>query len=95
MINAKLSLHGASVLALALAGVLAAAPAKAADAVTPAADASANQVDQVVVQARKVSEDVQQVPIPVTVLSGQMLERQNLNNFSDFQCTSSRPFRSI
>ena len=43
------------------------------------------QIEEVIVTARKRPEDVQTVPIPVTVIGTEDLERQNLVNFTDFQ----------
>ena len=80
------TLNCASALALLFAGVLGAAPAFAADAAAPATPAADNgQIQEVVVQARKISENVQLVPVPITVVGAQALERQNLTNFTDFQ----------
>ncbi|MDR3506923.1 MAG: TonB-dependent receptor [Caulobacteraceae bacterium] len=58
-----------------------------ADAAAPAAgqDAGAEHPGEVTVFARKRAESVQQVPIPVTVLTAKELARENLVNFSDFQ----------
>lgn len=53
-----------------------------------AADASAadgNRLEEVMVTARKRSENVQTVPTPVTVISGAVIQRQNLANFTNFQ----------
>jgi len=47
--------------------------------------AGTGQLEEVIVSARKRPEDVQQVPIPVTVIGSAELERQNLVNFTDFQ----------
>src|SRR4029453_5765080 len=62
--------------------VSAAAAAPAADE-TPA-DGADGQADITVV-ARKRTENVQQVPIPVTVITATELTRQNLVNFTNFQ----------
>jgi iron complex outermembrane receptor protein len=68
-------------LALGAAPAGAASPAPAADA----AAAASGKIEEVTVFARKRAENVQTVPIPVTVLSTQELARQNLVNFTDFQ----------
>jgi iron complex outermembrane receptor protein len=61
----------------------AAAPAPApADAAEAADDAAANEITVV---ARKRNENVQDVPIPVTVITPLELTRQNLVNFTNFQ----------
>jgi len=48
-------------------------------------DADANRIEEISVVARKRSEDLQQVPIPVTVLSAAELEQKNLANFTNFE----------
>jgi len=53
----------------------------AAVATAPAAD----QIETVTVYARKRAENVQQVPVPITVLTTQELARQNMVSFDDFQ----------
>jgi iron complex outermembrane receptor protein len=73
---------------LAFSSLAVAASARAAD--TVAANASADdgatgKIEEVTVFARKRAEDVQQIPVPVTVLTAQELARQNLVNFTDFQ----------
>lgn len=53
-----------------------------------AAEATAtdgNRLEEVMVTARKRSENVQTVPTPVTVISGEVIQRQNLVNFTNFQ----------
>jgi iron complex outermembrane recepter protein len=62
-----------------------AAPALAAAAPSQEPAAGGGQIEEVTVVARKRAEDVQTVPIPVTVLSQQTLARENLVNFTDFQ----------
>src|SRR4051812_1804660 len=47
--------------------------------------AEQSQLEEITVYARKRAENVQQVPIPVTVITPQELTRQNLVNFVDFQ----------
>ena len=63
--------------------------AHAADAATaaaePAAAADDSRIEEVMVTARKRSENVQTVPTPVTVISGGDIQRQNLLNFTNFQ----------
>jgi iron complex outermembrane receptor protein len=48
------------------------------------ADPGASKVEEVTVFARKRAENVQTVPIPITVLASRELAQQNLQNFSDF-----------
>jgi iron complex outermembrane receptor protein len=65
-----------------------AAPAFAApegDAAADAAPAEAGEQNEIMVLARKRSENAQQVPIPVTVITPVELTRQNLVNFTNFQ----------
>jgi len=57
-------------------------PARAQDAVPQAGNADEG-LGVIVVQARKVSEDVQNVPISVSVLSGQDLEKRSIVRFQD------------
>ncbi|WP_404711960.1 TonB-dependent receptor [Sphingomonas sp. MMS24-J13] len=74
--------------ALLLSTSLLASGAYAEDAAAPATDADAasqSQINDVVVYARKRAENVQTVPIPVTVITPVELTRQNLVNFTDFQ----------
>ncbi|MDR3510362.1 MAG: TonB-dependent receptor [Caulobacteraceae bacterium] len=78
MCGAALLLFGG--LTLAAAPARAAAPAGGAEA-----DLTANRVEEVTVFARKRAENVQTVPVPVTVLTTQEMARQNLVNFTDFQ----------
>ena len=63
------------------------APTKAtASTDTPAGGAQAEGSEtEITVVARKRAENVQQVPIPVTILSSTELTRQNLVNFNNFQ----------
>ncbi|HEX3888730.1 MAG TPA: TonB-dependent receptor [Phenylobacterium sp.] len=49
----------------------------------PAADAGAPQVETLIVTAQKRPEDVQQVPMSITALSGAQLERRDITNASD------------
>jgi len=60
----------------------------AAPAAAPAADqntADQDQLGDITVYARKRAENLQNVPIPVTVITPAELTRQNLVNFTDFQ----------
>jgi iron complex outermembrane receptor protein len=57
----------------------------AAPADSQTADLSAGKIGEVTVFARKRAENVQQIPIPVTVLTTQEMARQNLVNFTNFQ----------
>ncbi|MDB5707136.1 MAG: TonB-dependent receptor [Sphingomonas bacterium] len=59
------------------------ATAAASDQATDTADQS--RLADITVYARKRPENVQQVPIPVTVITPVELSRQNLVNFTDFQ----------
>jgi iron complex outermembrane recepter protein len=69
--------------------LLTAAQARAADlantAAEPAASADEGRIEEVMVTARKRSENVQTVPTPVTVISANEIQRQNLLNFTNFQ----------
>jgi iron complex outermembrane receptor protein len=44
-------------------------------------------LDEIIVSARKVSEDVQRVPISITALSGDQLKRQSVTELMDIQTT--------
>jgi len=52
---------------------------------TEATATDGNRLEEVMVTARKRSENVQTVPTPVTVISGEVIQRQNLANFTNFQ----------
>jgi iron complex outermembrane receptor protein len=54
-------------------------------ATVDAADAGTGKIEEVTVFARKRAEDVQSVPIPVTIVTTQEMQRQNLVNFTNFQ----------
>ncbi|WP_303546605.1 TonB-dependent receptor [Sphingomonas natans] len=70
---------------LAVSPAFAAAPA-AGDAAAPADDAATDaEPGEIMIVARKRSENAQQVPIPVTVITPVELTRQNLVNFTNFQ----------
>jgi iron complex outermembrane receptor protein len=87
-LNRKASYLASAALLLSAAASLGAAPAwaqTAAPIAPAAADLGASKVEEITVFARKRAENVQTVPIPVTVLTTQELSRQNLQNFSDFQ----------
>jgi iron complex outermembrane recepter protein len=60
-----------------------AAQARAQASETKTADKGA--VEEITVVARKRAENVQSVPIPTTVITAKEIERQNLNNFTNFQ----------
>ena len=62
-----------------------AAAAESATATADTAPAEAGESNEIMVIARKRSENAQQVPIPVTVISPTELTRQNLVNFTNFQ----------
>ena len=57
--------------------------AHAADDATPAAESS--RLEEVTVFARKRAENVQNIPVPITVITAQEIQRENLVNFTDFQ----------
>lgn len=59
--------------------------AQAQTAPDAAADAAAEGPGDIMVVARKTAENVQQVPIPITVISSESLTRQNLTNFTSWQ----------
>ena len=63
------------------------AGAARAETATATVDAAADsgQIESVTVFARKRAEDVQTVPVPVTVITSQDMVSQNLANFTDFQ----------
>jgi iron complex outermembrane receptor protein len=54
-------------------------------AATAAADVDQGKIEEITVFARKRAENVQQVPVPVTILTDQEIGRQNLQNFTNFQ----------
>lgn len=66
-----------------LVGVSMMAMAAASPAAAQAAAEAATRLDEVVVTARKVEENLQEVPVSVTVLSGRQLEQQGAVNVSD------------
>ncbi|SDA10811.1 iron complex outermembrane recepter protein [Sphingomonas sp. NFR15] len=77
-----------AVLLLSTSMVTGAAYAQDASAAAPAADqnsADQDQLSDITVYARKRAENLQNVPIPVTVITPAELNRQNLVNFTDFQ----------
>jgi len=63
-----------------LASALAAGGAHAADA----ADTSSSTLEEVVVTAQKRTEDLQKVPISLTVLSSEVLEQHQVSDFDDY-----------
>ncbi|MEX2150857.1 MAG: TonB-dependent receptor [Steroidobacteraceae bacterium] len=72
---------GASVLSLAIAGTLASARAEAAD--SDRNDAS--KLDEVIVTAQRRNESLQDVPIAVTALAGDMLERSGVRTAEEIE----------
>lgn len=64
----------------ALAWVLAIAPAAAQDV-----DPTIEQTDEIIITARKTNERLQDVPVAVTVISGQALEARGLGSVTDLQ----------
>src|SRR5689334_5458677 len=73
------SLRSALLSVSTLAGVLTAAPALAQDR----AASGANTVEELIVTAQKREEAAQDVPIALTALSGEQLERQGVDGFQD------------
>ena len=73
------SLTGASLLVLGMGGIY--APALAQDAAPAAEDDSGLNV--IIVTARKVEENLQDVPVAVTVLTGEDLKNQNVQKIQD------------
>ena len=74
--------------ASAFALALSSAAAMAADdqaATQPAADASTSGLEEIVVTARRVEENLQSVPVAVTALSAATLQRRNVTTVSDLQ----------
>ena len=66
--------------------LLTVAQARAAEvAADPKPAVESDRLEEVMVTARKRSEDVQTVPTPVTTISAQTIERQHLANFTNFQ----------
>jgi iron complex outermembrane recepter protein len=77
-------LGGAAAAAIALGSTTAyAADADAAAADAPNADTNTGGLTEIVVQARKVNENLQDVPVAVTVISGEELERKSVVRFQD------------
>lgn len=72
--------HVRSLLALSIASVLASSPVRHARA---EASADAAELDRIVVTAQKREQQVQEVPIAITALSGEFLDRLNIVNFAD------------
>lgn len=66
--------------------LLTVAQARAAEvAADPKPAVESDRLEEVMVTARKRSEDVQTVPTPVNTISAQTIERQHLANFTNFQ----------
>lgn len=72
--------HVRSLLALSIASVLASSPVRPACA---EASADAAELDRIVVTAQKREQQVQEVPIAITALSGEFLDQLNIVNFAD------------
>jgi iron complex outermembrane receptor protein len=66
----------------ALAGLMASATARAQDS---SANAAADPDGEIVVTARKVAENIQDVPIAITAIGGPALERQSVQSVADIQ----------
>ena len=78
-----------------IAALVAASFAHAQQAPAPAKTEASEQLDKITVTATKREESLQVVPIAITVLSGEQLELQNLNNVSTItQQVPSMTFRS-
>ncbi len=80
------ALLGASAVALMLGGLSVPAYAQGATTVATAAAATASdeaQLDEIIVTARKVAENLQDVPVAVTVLTGTELEKKGVVRFQD------------
>lgn len=85
---ARRTAAGAAALRAAIAATLLTAGAAGAVAATPATAAGeAAGLEEVTVSARRVSERLQDVPMSVTSLSGEMLERQSAQTVFDVQAT--------
>jgi iron complex outermembrane receptor protein len=69
--------------AFVLGAILAADAAWAADATASADAVAADEADAIVVTARNRSEDVQDVPIPISVLSGERIARERVFTIAD------------
>ena len=82
--NARGLYHSAAVIAMA---AIWASPSYAQDAGTQdqAAESQGSGFDAIVVTARRVEENLQDVPVAVTALSADALEQQNVNAVSDLQ----------
>jgi iron complex outermembrane receptor protein len=77
-------LHTSALALMILSGAaMAAAPARADTAANAVAEPK--QIEEVTVFARKRAENVQTVPVPVTLLTTQEMARQNLVSFTNFQ----------
>jgi len=76
---------GHLVLAASLLASAGAAFAEAPASTTPDEAADADRSEEITVVARKRTENAQQVPIPITVITPLELTRQNLVNFTNFQ----------
>jgi len=84
--NNKATLMSGAALLLSGALMLGASAARADTAAVAATEAvDPGRIEEVTVTARKRSENVQEVPVPVTVLTTQEMARQNLVNFTNFQ----------
>lgn len=75
------SLAGASLLALGLGGLSATASAQG---TAPVAEGETVGLEEIIVQARKVDENLQDVPVAVTAFTGEQLESQNVQRVQDF-----------
>lgn len=79
-LNASRMLVGGSAAAIAMA---LSAPAFAQDSAPQAEDTADEGLGVIIVQARKVNENLQDVPVAVTVLSGDDLEQRNVQRLQD------------
>jgi len=70
---------------LATALLLAALPARADETPPPAPDQSGPEIERVVVTARRLSENLETVPIAITSLTGETLQHETIRNAYDLQ----------
>src|SRR6266702_2420627 len=82
-VNLELPVKRASWIGVPIASAVLAGNAFAA-APEPAAEADQGALAEVVVTAEKHSEDLQKVPISLTVLSAETLEQHQVRNFDDY-----------
>ena len=76
-------LTGASLIALGMGSFCTPAMAQSATASAPAVEENSTGLSEIIVTARKVEENLQDVPVAVTVFSGQDLQNQNIQKIQD------------